>query len=267
MLKHSRAVSGGTLVANGRRKAKSRTGRKSARGKRKGRKTFASKMANPRRKSAHRKTHAKRNPNGTFASRLKRANPHRKGHARRRRNPEGGPGGINLMHLGAGALGAIAATALTQGVYNAYAPASVKSAIPASAAGAVSPGIVCALAFFAHKKIKGSMGKDIAKYVAIASGFQAVNAVAGAQISTTVQGFLPAATPATTTTPTPDPTQLKGYYNQRGQFVQGAWLPNSGARMNGAWIAPRGALPAPVRGGTAGAFPQKSGLFNVNARR
>ena len=98
------------------------------------------------------------------------------------------------------------------------------------------------------------------------AGYEAANAIVGGQIRSTVTGFLPGASAPALPPPAggTDPN-AKGYYNSRGRYVNGVWLPNR-AGAAGAWVVPRGqqALPAP---GAAGAFQQPQGLFGVGKRQ
>ena len=239
MIKPIHAVTGGTLVANPRRKRRKSGAKRKNPGKR-----FAARAKTGKSgKRKHAKRAKTRNPSRTFGAFRKahkargkhtaHRNPARRGH--KRRNPE--VGGIDIMELALGSGASIALTAVTQALVDKYAPATIKTSLGA-ASGALAPGLVAVAAFFAHKKAKGKI-KGALKYVAITATFEAVNQVAGSQIKGFIQDHLPG---------------TGGMWLPNTQNTGGMWLPNT-QNTGGAWMG--------VQRDTRGAFPAPTKLFGV----
>jgi hypothetical protein len=199
MIKPLHAISGGTLVANPRRKRR-KAGRKY------GAKKFSALSRNPRRK--RRSKHAMH---------AKHRNPRKLSHRRRKhRNPGMDIGGINLTELGLGSVAAIAAFGVSDALAKKY-MASTLASTPSAAA--IAPAAVAAAAFYGHQHAKGTL-KGALKYIVILGAFEAVNRVVGQQITDQVQKLLPA---------------TSGAYLSSGKYLPtgGAYLPRA---TSGAWL-------------------------------
>ena len=167
----------GTLVANPRKKRKA-----TKRGhKRTKRSSLSALMANPKHKrkkaNPHRK-HAKRNPIS-----------HRS--AKRKRNPAIGGidfGGVNLVNVGVGSVAAIALGAVGEAVFKKY----LSSYIQNDTLAKMAPNLIVAgAAWAAHKYVKNSMVKEVAKVTIALSIFKAINDSVGQSITDSVSKMLP----------------------------------------------------------------------------
>ena len=186
----------GTLVANPRQKRKA-----AKRGhKRTKRSSLSALMANPKHKrkkaNPHRK-HAKRNPMS-----------HRS--AKRKRNPAIGGidfGGVNLVNVGVGSVAAIALGAVGEAVFKKY----LSSYIQNDTLAKMAPNLIVAgAAWAAHKYVKNSMVKEVAKVTIALSIFKAINDSVGQSITDSVSKMLPGTSGAYTLVPTSGNYALSG---------------------------------------------------------
>lgn len=197
MIKPLRAISGGTLVANPRRKRrKAKAGRKHG---------FASLSRNP---SPRRSKKAKRNPSAF-------------GRMKSRRNPAMDIGGVDIMSLAGGSLITILGGNIAQGIVKKYATASITS-MPG--ANALPVALVGLGAYFGAKKAKGQL-KSALKITVITSAFECLNQLAGPKLQELTASFLPST------------SGYYNQAGQRVNGMAGTYLPSPNRQgTNGAWL-------------------------------
>lgn len=166
--------SAGTLVANPRRKRKS----KSKRGVR-------ALFANPRKK---RHSAKRRNPH-SLSGHIKNA---RRRRSSKRRNPQFNLG-IDLVSVGIGSVAAIALSSVGQGVFDKYLANSL-SAVPAPVRDAVPSLLVAGAAWATNKYVKNTKVKEIAKITMVLAVYKAIDDAVGGTIKKSVTDMLPGAT-------------------------------------------------------------------------
>ena len=168
----------GTLVANPRRKKRNGAKRAHKRKKR----SLSMLLANPK--------HKKKRNGGYKLSHARKSRKHRnpRSFGRKHRNPGFDFGGVNLVNVGIGSVASIALGAVGEAIFDKYLAKSIENPTLAKMAPNL---IVAGAAWAAHKYVKNSMVKEVAKVTIALSIFKAINDSFGAQIKEGVQGFLP----------------------------------------------------------------------------